>query len=114
MRTVIATALLCLVLTGCGGSSGSVSSATHDQTAPGKVEKELEAEFGLHRPRCRPAPHSTDSFDCDFASKGAELELVVTQGADDATPTVTECRGAHEKANEFITCAIAPTRSGGG
>jgi len=44
---------------------------------------------------------------------GAALELVVTQGPDDAKPTVTECRGAREKANEFVTCAIAPTRPGG-
>jgi hypothetical protein len=114
MRAVIATAFLYLALAGCGGSSGWVYSMTQDQTTPGKVEKELEGEFGLHQPRCRPASHSTDSFDCDFASKGAELELVVSQGTDEPKPTVTECHGAHERANEFITCAIGPTRSGGG
>lgn len=114
MRPTITTALvtvaLAAALSGCGSPRGATTGSAEGHLGPAKVQRELVREYGLDEPRCERDPRGSGRgrFACYFEDKGAELKLTVTQGVSDEKPTVIECGGAHEKAGEFLTCAIAP------
>jgi hypothetical protein len=102
---------VCALIAGCGSSSGgSTHSAVTVNPKPAQVERSLRRELGIEHLRCERAPRSSDGteFACYFNQRGRELKLSVTESPGDHKPMVEECSGAHEAANEFVTCAVAP------